>query len=262
VRIAHSHNDTSRADESTTWRRRCYLRWAKNSIQRNATCLAAVSKPAARALFGESWPADPRSRLQRCGIDLAPYRSVLDRRAARAEWGVETGEFLIGHVGRFDVQKNHSLLVEIAAEVIRQNGGTKVLMVGDGPRRASIEESVRKAGIAGRVAFAGVRSDVPRILCSVDVLVFPSLWEGLPLTVLEAQAAGLPCVISDVITDETDVVPELIYRVPLSSAAEEWARVIRSTSRATDPASALESMEQSTFSISRSIEQLYALYDA
>ena len=263
-RIAQSHNDTSLVDRSATWLRRCYLRWASASIQRNATCLAAVSKPAGRALFGAKWQSDPRNRIQRCGIDLSPFRSRTDRVSVREEWRISDDAFVLGHVGRFDPQKNHSFVIQIVAELVRQRPNAMLLLIGDGPLRPKIEREAREAGIVDHVIFGGVRKDVPRLLQAMDLLVFPSRWEGLPLTLMEAQAAGVPSVISDVITNETDIVSSLIRRVPLSFSAAQWADEILSGAwtRAVDPEHALQEVEHSSFNISSSVEQLYAIYNA
>jgi len=123
---------------------------------------------------------------------------------------------------------------------------------------------MQQLGVASRTIFAGVRSDVPAMLQAMDVFLFPSLWEGLPLTVLEAQAAGLPCVISDVISDETDVVPGLTARVPLAAGAAHWASMVLAAERppAAGRAPALSMVENSSFNILHSVEQLYALYHA
>jgi glycosyltransferase involved in cell wall biosynthesis len=140
----------------------------------------------------------------------------------------------------------------------------KLLLIGDGPDRAAIEQRVGELGLRDHTIFAGSRPDVPDLLQAMDVFVFPSLWEGLPLTVLEAQAAGLPCVISDVISNETDVVPDMIRRVSVQAGAAEWVQVVLEAAEARHPdrETALATLESTSFNIHRSIEELYALYSA
>jgi glycosyltransferase involved in cell wall biosynthesis len=264
VRVAHSHSDTSRQDASASWLRRRYLQCARAGIDRHATHWLAASLSAGRALFGPNWGVDPRSKVLHCGIDLRPFRTLPGRNEARSRLGIGADEVVVGHVGRLDAPKNHSFLVEVAAEAARRLSRLRVLLVGEGPGRSSIEERVRALGLASRTMFLGSRTDIPRLLPAMDVFVFPSLWEGLPLTIIEAQAAGLPCLISDCISAETDVAPGLVHRLPLDAGARGWAEALGALTSAQHctQAEALTSVENSDFDIGRSLEGLYALYHA
>lgn len=130
------------------------------------------------------------------------------------------------HVGRFDQQKNHDFLIDAFAALVRKAPDALLLLVGDGVLRPRIEEKVRTLGLEGSVRFLGIRSDVPDLLQAADVFAFPSLYEGLPVTLIEAQASGIPCVISDTITSEvcvTDLAQALPIREP-----DLWADAILS----------------------------------
>jgi glycosyltransferase involved in cell wall biosynthesis len=155
-------------------------------------------------------------------------------------------------------------LIDVVAEAARRRPCIRLLLVGDGPLRPAIEQRLSEAGLSRRVIFAGLRGDVPSLLQAMDVFLFPSLWEGLPLTVLEAQAAGLPCVMSDVISEETDVVGGLTSRLALSDGAARWASEVLAAERrpACGRARALAEVENSSFNIRNSIQELYALYQA
>lgn len=263
LRLAHSHSDTARLDTSAGLARRCYLQVMKKSIRSHATHFVGASDAAGRALFGEDWSADPRSRVLHCGIDLAPFRRRPAKALVRAAWSIAPDDFVIGHVGRFDTQKNHVLLLHIAAEVARRHPRTRLLLVGDGPLRSMLADQIRDLGIGNQVILTGVREDVADLLSAMDMFVFPSLHEGLGLALVEAQAAGLPCVVSDVIPREADVVPALIRRVPLAAGVGHWVDcVLTARSRPVpDAADALATVENSSFNILRRIDSLYALYD-
>jgi glycosyltransferase involved in cell wall biosynthesis len=261
-RIAHSHSDTSRRDREAGWLRSKYLQWAKERIRRNATRLVAASRAAGGALFGEQYASDYRFLVLHCGIELAPFRTVLDRDAIRAALGIAKHEFVVGHAGRFAAPKNHRFLLEIGAEIVRRRPATRLLLIGDGPARQEMESRARNLGIDSRTIFAGVRRDVPALLKAMDVFVFPSLWEGLPLTLLEAQAAGIPCIVSDVISEEVDVEGGQIIRLPLAAGAAVWAVQALQTPPLASGEEALNALEKSSFNIERSVEQLYALYGA
>jgi glycosyltransferase involved in cell wall biosynthesis len=263
-RIAHSHSCTASAECGAGWRRLAYTGLMRHWIGRHATHLVAASGMAGQSLFDRRWNSDPRSRLLYCGIDLEPFRAAPDRDRARAEWNFRPGEVVLGHVGRFDGPKNQEFMVEVAREALRFDKSVRLLLVGDGPLRGRVEELVRQAGIDGQVVFTGVRSDVPRLLSAMDAFLFPSRYEGLGLTLIEAQACGLPCVVSDAIPAEADVDASLIRRLPLSAGARAWAESALEAPRASAArtAKALEAVAASSFTISRSVEGLCELYEA
>lgn len=228
VRLAHSHLDTQR--EAISAPRKLYAAIARASIQRHATAGVAVSRVAGEALFGPGWERDPRWRVLPCGIDLAPFQAVEgadEPRRVRAELGIPPEALVLGHVGRFAPQKNHGFLLATFAAVARAHPRAWLLLVGDGPLRPGLQEEARRLGLAGRVVFAGSRSDVPRLVRSaMDVFVFPSLFEGLPLSLVEAQAAGLPCVFTDSLAEEVDLAPAQVRRLSLEAGPEAWARAV------------------------------------
>jgi glycosyltransferase involved in cell wall biosynthesis len=138
--------------------------------------------------------------------------------------------FVVGHIGRFIDAKNHGFLLEIFQEVLRREPHAKLLLIGDGPNRKAIEEKIELLKLGQAVIYAGFRSDVPEMLQAMDVFLFPSLYEGLPVTLIEAQASGLHCVVSDTITKEIEVT-ELIQFFSLESVAKEWADIITTIRR-------------------------------
>jgi glycosyltransferase involved in cell wall biosynthesis len=230
LRIAHSHNDATRfpgyrATLGNRLRASIMRRW----IRQYATHGLACSRLAAEVLFGSGWDQDARWQVFPYGFDLEPFAEPVDRDRVRAEFGIKPHDFVIGHVGRLDAQKNHAFLIEIVRELKSGGCPVKLLMLGNGPIRAAIEERVRSAGLANEAIFAGVRADVPRVMLgAMDVFVFPSHYEGLGLVLLEAQAAGLPCVVSDRIPPEAKIEEALFHTLPLSRTAAEWADVILS----------------------------------
>lgn len=263
VRIAHSHNDSTSHDPAAGPLRSVYLRLASGWIRRHATNGLAVSRPAAAALFGPRWESDPRWRVLYCGIDPRPFHLPPDL-SVRAALHIPPEAFVIGHVGRFDEQKNHRFLIEVARAVACLEPRTVLLLIGDGPLRPDIERRVAETGLSGRVVFAGLQSDVPRMLIgAVDVFAMPSLHEGLPLALLEAQAAGLPCVIAAGLPEESIVIPRLVKQLGLAQGASCWAEAILAAGRKPPPVTrckTLKTLEASKFNIRRSTDQLERFY--
>lgn len=264
VRIAHSHLDTSLIEFRAGFSRRLYYNLTKWWIARHATQGLGCSRKAAAALFGSAWSADPRWQLFYCGIDLNPFQVSIDPIAVRAELGIPHNAFVIGHLGRFEEQKNHVFLIDIALEVARREPKTCLLLVGDGPLRADIKQKVAQVGLTDRVFFVGSRPDVPRLMLgAMDVFLFPSLLEGLPLVLLEAQAADLPCIFSDAVTEEVELVKPLMRRISLSQPASDWAEVVLATQDHTwviTHKDALAIVENSPFNIMHSVKALEDIY--
>lgn len=264
VRIAHSHNDTTLSDSNAHLIRRAYLALSTRLIGRYATGGLACTADAARSLFGPSWKADHRWEVLHYGVDLTQFRGAVDANSIRAELGISPGAPVVGHVGRFHAQKNHSFIVEIVKEVASRLPSVRFLLVGDGPLRADIRASVVQAGVSNFVVFAGLRDDVPRLMRgAMDLLLMPSLFEGLPVAAIEAQAAGLPLLLSEEVSREVDVVPENVIRISLSASAAVWAEIvcqeIRSGARKTR-GEALQEMAASALNIEVSAKRLVDYY--
>ena len=155
------------------------------------------------------------------GVDLRRYApDPAVREEKRAELGLN-GKLVIGHVGRIDVEKNQTFLIDAFALLYEKRRNCALLLIGDGELREYAERKAAQLGLRDAVIFAGLRSDVPQLLQAMDLFAFPSLCEGLPMTLVEAQAAGLPCIVSDQISPDADITP-LVKRMPIDSAAR-WA---------------------------------------
>ncbi|HIK03583.1 MAG TPA: glycosyltransferase family 1 protein [Trichormus sp. M33_DOE_039] len=262
VRIAHSHNDTS-AQEKGLYRR-WYRSFMKSLIAHNATLGCGCSYQATADLFGTQWQDDSRWQVFYFGIDLKPFENTVDRVAIRAEFGIPADAFVIGHVGRFHPQKNHRFLIEIAAEIAKREPQMRLLLLGEGYLQLEIYQKVVQMGLGDRVIFAGTRSDIPRLMMgAMDVFLLPSLHEGLPIVSIEAQAAGLPLILSDVITDELQKIKPLVQKISLSQPARVWADAVlavrNSQSRITQTDS-LAILKNSDFNISSSVQALVKTY--
>lgn len=220
--IAHSHNTSSGKGVSAI---------AKNILQypisNIADYLLACSITAGVWLFGEKAVLKDNFRIVNNAIHANDFKFSDDiRTLKRAELGLDE-KFVIGHVGRFHAQKNHDFLIDIFKEFHDINRNSTLLLVGDGELRKSISDKVDDLNLSDSVIFTGIRQDVPELFQAMDVLVFPSLFEGLPVTLIEAQATGLKSVISDQITKEVDLTDLIVFQ-PLVSSAKGWAKVIDS----------------------------------
>jgi glycosyltransferase involved in cell wall biosynthesis len=263
IRIAHSHNTND--GRSDLLIRRCYRRLMKSWIGRYATHGLAASKAAALALFGENWQADSRIRVLYYGIDLRAFQEPVDRDAVRGELGLPINVPVVGHVGRLDPQKNHRFLLEIAAEVLERRPATHFLLVGHGPLRPEMERRARSMGLSDNVHFLGVRTDVARLMRgAMDIFLFPSLWEGLPVTLIEAQAAGLHCIVSHTVPEEVVLLRESVQFLPLSAGANYWATQLIRGFNAPRPGltAVLAGMSQTPFSIQQSLADLRSVYSS
>ena len=263
VRIAHSHVDVMPQDTAPSLLRRAYLATGKRWICFHATIGLACSGVAADALFGKAWRSDARLSLLYYGIDPEPFRAQANG-SVRAELGLPADAFVIGQVGRFEEQKNHRFMLEIVREVVKTEPRTRLLLIGAGSLQPAIERRAAELGLVSYVIFAGLRSDVPRVLRgAVDAFVMPSLCEGLPIAALEAQAAGVPSFLADTISVETDIVSQLVKRLSLSQPADVWAKALlaaRSEPRPVSPAEALAAVERSAFNIRQGVAELQQLY--
>lgn len=215
VRIAHSHDSSQ--DKNLKYPVKLFYR---RYISKYATNLMSCGEEAGRWMFRGA-----EFEILNNAIDAQAYSFNAAKRAVvRKKTGIDESKLLVGHVGRFYPQKNHTFLIDIF-KAIREKTDAVLLLVGDGPLRSDIEAKVKELGLEKNVIFAGIRSDVSDLMQAMDVFLFPSNYEGLPVTMIEAQAAGLPCVISDKVSIECKKT-ELVQQIPLSASTDVWADAV------------------------------------
>lgn len=183
----------------------------------------APSTEAAEFMFGKNSVKKGKAQILKNGLDFELFKYNQEaREIIRKEYNIPEDAFVVGHVGRFNDQKNHSFLIDVFSEIKRKKQNAVLMMLGDGPLKADIQEKVEGKCLNDSVIFSGVRSDVPSLLSAMDIFVFPSLYEGMPNAVIEAQINGLNCVISDTITRETDITGNVRY-ASIKNNPELWA---------------------------------------
>jgi len=255
LRIAHSHLSDKEADN-----RQFYQLAMTTLLKIGATAGLGVSEKASESLFGENWKIDPRWRVSHLGIDLKPFSLPVDSRRVRAEFAIPEHAFVVGHAGRFFPQKNHTFLLDVAKHVCAANPEAIFVLVGDGPLRNAMEIKAENLGIARHVRFVGVRDDVVRLMKGLmDVFLLPSLYEGFPVVLMEAQAAGLRCFIANTISEETDIFPELVTRLSLADGACAWAESLVKAQPLAETSFQPDAMRD--FSIEAAVSRLCSVYE-
>ncbi|MDC7286908.1 glycosyltransferase [Blautia schinkii] len=192
----------------------------------------ACSKKAGVHNFGNRFNSD-KGYVVNNAIQLKHFVfSAENRDSARDELGMQD-KFVVGHIGNFTPQKNHIFIIDVFNEILKRNRKAELLLIGDGYLRACIKEKTEKLGIASNVHFTGVRNDVGRLLSGMDLFLFPSLFEGLGIALIEAQTNGLPCLVSDVIPEEAKICN--CIELSLNKSAKEWSEVaLRDVHRESD----------------------------
>ena len=225
------------------------------------TQAVAPSKEAAEWLFGKKKVKQGEVKILKNGLDLNEYYfSDSVRKEARQELGYSDDDFVVGHVGRFNQQKNHLFLIDIFAALHKLNPRAKMMLLGKGETMDAAKARVAEYGLTEQVKFLGVRSDVPRMLNAMDVFVFPSLYEGLPNVIVEGQAVGVPCLIADTISPEVGITP-LVGFESFSSSPEEWARRAIALVKEQPRRDTKKEIQDSGYSIDSTVYYLETIFD-
>ena len=222
IRIVHSHS---------TWANKGKLQWINNILHRYhqtklpklATDLLACSTEAAQWLYNGMNVRNLNVSLLKNGVDCEKFsfdKSI--RKIVRAELGVSDNDVLVGHIGKFIPVKNHTFLLEIISAMKNENGNVHAILIGEGDLKRQIADKAKQMGIKEIVQFLGVRSDIPELLMAMDIYIMPSLYEGLPVSVVEVQATGLPVLLSDTISKEVKLKRNVKF-ISLNESAEKWA---------------------------------------
>jgi glycosyltransferase involved in cell wall biosynthesis len=262
IRIAHCHSSSD--PPIFRWRAADYLLrcFSRMLVRVSKTAGLACSEPAAEYLFGRKWKRTERVEILHNGIDLSPFADTVRRAPARAALGIAAGWKVLGNVARFETVKNQVHLVEILAKVITGCPDARLCLVGDGPLRESVAQKARDLNLQDRVIFSGVVDDVPRKMIDIfDAFALPSVYEGLPVVLLEAQAAGLRCVISDRVTEEAILDRSTADIVSLQDHDAWCEAVVKALNRPRPHRPGHAAMLGGPFDIRTSLAALEATYD-
>jgi len=226
VRVVHFHSLTNA--NADRWSKRLQNFLMRQLLNRYATHIVAVSEGVMNSAWGKNWRNDPRCCVIYNGLANAECFDVSQiGEDARGEFGISDENVLVIHVGRMTPAKNHLRLLDIFAEFLRQAPSAFLLLVGarDPDIDLTINERLLTLGLEGRVVIAGERTDVPRLLRAADVMLFPSLREGLPGVVIEACAAQTPVVASDLagVVEIASHLPGHVTCVPLNASDAVWS---------------------------------------
>ena len=253
--IAHSHSAGYRGKKVEKMIKKLFSRLTKAKSDYWFAC----SDLAAKRLFGDDYKFFPRYYEIPNAIDTIEFKFDKEKRDyIRNKLGISNNTMLIGHVGTFSEPKNHSFLIDVFYEMQNYKTEFKLLLLGDGQLRNVIIEKVKKMGLTDRVIFAGNVQNVNEYMMAMDAFVFPSIFEGFPVVLIEAQTTGLPCFISDSITDEVSQT-DLITRISLDLQPQEWSNTIKS-SIPTERTKYFPIIHNSKYEIKNNVEFLMQLY--
>jgi glycosyltransferase EpsF len=227
VRISHGHSTNDGKKDS--FYRRFYINYMRKNILKYSTGLFGCSEKACEYLYGKGCFNDERVKVISNGIELDKYKDLEENKNnLKEKLGLPLDCILIGNVARFTKVKNHKFLICIFSELLKKNPKIKLILVGDGPLKKEIKKFIEEKGVEKYVYLLGIRNDVPELMSIFDVFLLPSLYEGVPLVLIEAQAAGIPCIVSDTISKDVDMGISLLEFLDLKDDIDIWVNTIMS----------------------------------
>lgn len=199
-------------------------------LRYTADYFLGCSKEASEWLFGKKIVKSDKYYMLNNAIDISLYRIDLNvRNKYREELGIEPDELSIIHIGRFHESKNHQFIIDVFRDFHSKHNMSKLILVGEGPLKKEIQDRCKQEGLSDAVIFTGIRDDVPNLLKASDIFILPSNWEGLPVSAVEAQAAGIPSLLSDCITRDVGIT-ELAQYLPINKSTNIWVDKIEEVS--------------------------------
>lgn len=221
VRIIHSHNSENMGSKLTL----LLHKLNRLNIEKYATDFWACSDLAGTFFYNSKIMSDKNYKVINNAIDLEKFKFDEDIRQRYREELCLEDKFVVGHVGRFHFQKNHEFLINVFYELQKMKDNAVLMLIGDGEDREKITKQINDLGIQEKVMLLGLRKDVNNLFMAMDTMIFPSLFEGLGLVLIEAQATGLSCFTSDVVPILTRLSNNIEY-ISLDKTSKEWAELI------------------------------------
>lgn len=221
----------------------------------------ACSELAGRWLFGDKTFDQGKVYILNNAIDLSKFKYNEEvRKNKRKELEIDDDTFVIGHIGRFVQQKNHTFLIDVFNEVQKKKANAKLILVGQGPLKDEIENKVKNLNLENKVVFLGQREDVDELYQAFDCFVLPSLYEGLGMVLIEAQASGLPCIASTEIPDIARVTEKLKF-VRLDENIDYWKNsILKLSDLKNRKEDQLQDIQNRGYNIEKEVEKLEILY--
>jgi glycosyltransferase involved in cell wall biosynthesis len=257
IRIVHSHNSKAEKKIYTVLHhinRTLFLKLA--------TARLACSNLAGRWMYSGNILGGGSNRylLVQNGIELEKFNFDKEtRNAVRREWGVDDDTVVVGNAGRFAKVKNHSLMIDIFCEYVKEQPNAVLVLAGIGETMEEVKNKVLEKDIEKKVIFLGVRTDVHRLCQGFDIFLIPSFHEGGPITLIEAQASKLPCVISSTITTSYIVNPN-VFQVDLSAPVSEWVKYMNRAIEETVRDGDQSDMRAAGFDVQKTIKEIKKVY--
>lgn len=249
VRIAHSHSTTNKRE----WKKNIIKNVLKNFSKIFATDYYACTEYAGKWLFGEKIYKQGKIKIINNSINIEKFKFDDDlRKKTQIELDIKN-KFVIGHVGRFVQQKNHVFLIDVFNEVYKKDNNAILLLIGEGPLEKEIKKKINDLKLTEVVYFLGIRKDVNELMQAMDVFVFPSLYEGLGMVLIEAQASGLYCVCSTEVPLEAKLTENIKF-LDLDDDIENWCKSI--TAEKNKRKSHIEELRSSGYDIKKEVEKL------
>ena len=265
MKIVHSHNDTLHIQKRAKILKKCYYFLTYLLIKKYSTIGIACSEKAAVSLFGSNWNSYSKFILQYTGIDVTKFKINIDKSEFRIKNGLPKEGYIIGHVGNFHKQKNHKFLIDVFKEVNEFDKNTYLLLIGEGHLKEYIYSLIEEYNLNDYVFFTGTISNVNEfMIAAMDIFLLPSLYEGLPLVGMEAQAAGLNCLFSENISEEIIIYPPIAKRLPIYRGVWPWKneilKVKSNIKESFHKIKALEIVENSPFNVIKSVNIITKIY--
>lgn len=261
IRIVHSHNTGTGLKTDTTINK-LYVRVMSFAINNFANQFAACSKKAAEQLFSLR-NIKKRYRFMPNAVEFNSFLNIDTNKIEnlKISLNIPQSSKVIGHVGRYGKAKNHEFIIEMFSYLIQKDNSFCLVLIGDGPTRPKIENMISSYGLNKYVRVLGLRNDIPLLMNIMDVFILPSLYEGLGIVLLEAQASGLPCIVSENIQPEADMNLGLMNWVNLNNI-EKWTHIIveKKQSKIKDKELIRNTISKSPFVLSRVVNKFYELY--
>ncbi len=256
VRIVHSHSTTNKKEKKKNLMKQVLRPLSKIY----ATDYFACSELAGRWLFGNKIYDEGKVFILNNAIDVENFAyNEKIRKEKRKELKIKDSTLVIGHIGRFVAQKNHTFLIDIFNEVHKKNKDSILLLVGQGPLMDEIKEKVNDLNLTKYVKFLGQRNDVNELYQAFDVFVLPSLYEGLPVVGVEAQASGLLCLLSDDMTKETKILDSTKF-MSLNESANKWANKLLKEYSKFERKNKIEEFSKNGFNIRQEVKKIENKY--